>query len=91
MFYLSNDEIKFVTILVYLEFSIGSNRWSNASLIWVLYLYNSVPIMRFLLLLTLGISLSLAVHDFVLESANNDFSGFKVILVNEVTHMVIDF
>ena len=47
--------------------------------------------MRFLLLLTLGISLSLAVHDFVLESANNDFSGFKVILVNEVTHMVIDF
>ena len=42
--------------------------------------------MRFLLLLTLGISLSLAVHDFVLESANNDFSGFKVTLVNGVTH-----
>merc|ERR1711971_220602 len=34
--------------------------------------------MRFLILLTLGVSLSLAVHDFVLESANNDFSGFKV-------------
>jgi len=41
-------------------------------------LAQTVPIMRFLLLLTLGISLSLAVHDFVLESANNDFSGFKV-------------
>jgi len=34
--------------------------------------------MRFLILLTLGVSLTLAVHDFVLESANNDFSGFKV-------------
>ena len=42
--------------------------------------------MRFLLLLTLGISLSLAVHDFVLESANNDFSGFKVTLFNAATH-----
>ena len=47
--------------------------------------------MRFLLLLTLGVSLSLAVHDFVLESANNNFSGFKVILVSDVTHIFIDF
>ena len=38
--------------------------------------------MRFLILLTLGVSLSLAVHDFVLESANNDFSGFKVRLLD---------
>ena len=40
--------------------------------------------MRLVILLTLGVSLSLAVHDFVLESANNDFSGFKVTLFNAV-------
>jgi len=34
--------------------------------------------MKLLLVLILSVSMSLAVHDFVLENANNDFTGFKV-------------
>ena len=36
--------------------------------------------MKFLLILILSVSMSLAVHDFVLENANNDFTRFKVSL-----------
>ena len=36
--------------------------------------------MKLLLVLILSVSMSLAVHDFVLENANNDFTGFRVSL-----------
>ena len=36
--------------------------------------------MKLLLILSMSVYMSLAVYDFVLENANNDFTGFKVSL-----------
>ena len=47
--------------------------------------------MRFLLFLSLTISLSVAIHDFVLEGAKNDFTGFKVYRVNPTTDEQLEF
>ena len=47
--------------------------------------------MRFLLFLSLTISLSVAIHDFVLEGAKNNFTGFKVYRVIPTTDEQLEF